>query len=82
MNIETSTKMLQLNTSEKIIDDDKELATNFNYFFVNVGPSTENTILKVPNILPTVAHISNEEILDIISSLENKSIGPSNIPMK
>ena len=26
--------------------------------------------------------MSNEEILDIISSLENKSTGPSNIPLK
>ena len=26
--------------------------------------------------------VSNEEILDIIDSLENKSIGPSSIPLK
>ena len=31
-------------------EDDQELATNFNEFFVNVGPSTDNTIPKVPNI--------------------------------
>ena len=29
-----------------------EIATNFNNFFVNVGPSTENRIPKVPNISP------------------------------
>ena len=29
-----------------------------------------------------IAHISNEEILDIINSLENKSTGPSSIPLK
>ena len=29
-----------------------------------------------------IAHISNEEILDIIYSLENKSSGPSSIPLK
>ena len=69
-----------------------ELATNFNDFVVNMGPSTGNTIQKVPNILPTIflnnrnqinfviAHISHEEILGIISSLENKSTGPSSIP--
>ena len=28
------------------------------------------------------AHVSNEEILDIINSLENKSTGPSSIPLK
>ena len=70
--------------------------SNFAIFyklFVNVGPSTENAIPKVPNILPTtfkknlmqvnfvIAHISNEEILDI-NSLENKSTGPSSIPLK
>ena len=77
-----------MNIGGKIIVDDKDLATNFNEFFVNVGPSTENAIPKVPNILPTkflknrmqvnfvIAHISNEEILDIINSLENQSTGP------
>ena len=29
-----------------------------------------------------IAHVSNEEILDIITSLENKSTGPSSIPLK
>ena len=87
------TKTSQLIIGGKIIDDDQELATNFNEFFVNVEPSTENTIPKVPNI-PTkflknrnqinfaIAHISNEEILDIIKSLENKSTGPTSIPLK
>ena len=77
-----------------IIDDDKELATKFINFFVNVGTNTEKTIPKVPNISPShflknrnqinfvIAHISNEEILDIIDSLENKSTGPSSIPLK
>ena len=70
------------------------IATNFNHFFVNVGPSTESSILKVPNISPSeflknriqinvlIAHVSNEVILDIIKSLENKSTGPSSIPLK
>ena len=63
-------------------------------YFANVGPNTENTIPKVPNISPLkflkdriqvnfiIAHISNEEILDIINALENKSTGPSGIPFK
>ena len=83
------TKTSQLIIGGKIIDDDQELATNFNEFFVDVGPSTENIIPKVPNISPTkflknrnqtnfvIVHISNEKILDIISSLENKSTGPT-----
>ena len=29
-----------------------------------------------------IAHVSNEEILDIINSLENKSSGPYSIPLK
>ena len=29
-----------------------------------------------------IAHISNEEILEIINSLENKYTGPSSIPLK
>ena len=87
-----SNRTSQLNVGGKIIDDNKEIATNFNNFFVNVGPNTEETIPKVPNISPkflrncnqmkfVIAHVSNEEILDI-NSLENKSTGPSSIPLK
>ena len=87
-------KPSQLNVGGNIIDDDKELASNFNHFFVNVGLNTENVIPKVPNISPSkflknrnqinfvIAYISNEEILDIINSLENKSTGPFSIPVK
>ena len=90
----TSPKIYQLNIGGEIIDDDKELATDFNNFFVNVGPNTEASIPKVPNISPSkflknrnqinfvIAHISNEEILDIINSLENKTTGPFSIPVK
>ena len=58
------------------------------------GPNTEASIPKVPNISPSkflkncnqinfvIAHISNEEILDIINSLENKTTGPFSIPVK
>ena len=87
-----SMKTTQLNIGGRIIDDQTELANTFNNFFANVGPNTENTIPKVPNISPLkflkdriqvnfiIAHISNEEILDIINALENKSTGPSSIP--
>ena len=82
-----------LNVGDKVIDD-KEIATNFNHFFVNVGPNKEESIPKVPNISPSkflknrnqmdfvIAHVSNEGLLDIINSLENKSTGPSSIPLK
>ena len=95
MNIKNiSTNSSQLNIGGKIIDGDKELATNFNKFFVNMGSSTEKTIPKVPNVSPSkflrncnqtnviIAHISNEEILDIVNLLENKSTGPFSIPLK
>ena len=51
-------------------------------------------IPKVPNLSPStflkncnqikfvIAHVSNEEVLDIINSLENKSTGPSSIPLR
>ena len=83
-----------MNFGAKIVDDDKNIATSFNSFFVNLGTSTENTIPRVPNITPSrflrnryqincvIAHVSNEEILDVINSLANKSTGPSSIPLK
>ena len=45
-----SNRTSQLNVGGKIIDDNKEIATNFNNFFVYVGPNTE-MIPKVPNHL-------------------------------
>ena len=89
-----SKKISQLIIDSRVIDDDSKIATNFNKFFVNVGPSTGSSIPKVPGISPSkflknrnqinflIAHVSNEEILDIIKSLENKSTGPSSIPLK
>ena len=82
----TSNRTTQLNIAGKIIGNDKEIATNFNYFFANVGPNTGKLIPKVPNIPPSkilnnrnqinfvIAHVSNEEILDNINCLDiNKS---------
>ena len=89
-----SNRTSQLNVGGKVIDDNKEIANNFNNFFVNVGPNMEESVPKVPNISHSkflknrnqmkfvIAHVSNEEILDIINSLENKSTGPSSIPLK
>ena len=93
-NIKMSMKTTQLNIGGRVIDDETELAKNFNNFFANVSHNTKNTIPKVPNISPLkflkdciqlnfiIAHTSNEEILDIINALENKSTGPSSIPFK
>ena len=87
--MKTSNKTSQLNIGGKIIDIDKDIANNFNNFFVNVGPSTEDSIPKVPNVSPTkflknrnqinfvIAHVSNEEIVEIIKSLD-----PCSIPLK
>ena len=91
-----SPKISQLNINGKIIDDPQGIANGVNNFFVNVGPNTEKEIPLTPpdRIAPVyylknrnqfnfiVAHISTEEILDIIKSLENKSTGPSSIPIK
>ena len=61
---------------------------------MNVGPNTEKSIPVNPKIKPEnflkdrnhlnflIAHISNEEVLDIIHQLENKSTGPQSIPIK
>ena len=64
-------------------------------FFVNVGPDTEKTVPKIPNMSPEkflrnrnqleliIAHISEEEILELIKSLPtNKGTGPASIPMR
>ena len=70
-----------------IVDNDSQIASYFNEFFINVGSSTENTVPKVPNISPSkflkfnfvIAHVTNEEVLDIVNALDNKSSGPSSI---
>ena len=49
-----SMKATQLNIGGRVIDDEVVLAKNFNNYFANVGPNTENTIPKVPNISPFI----------------------------
>ena len=84
----------QIKVKDKIISNPKKVADTLNNFFVNVGPNTENNIPSNPKIKPEkylknknrlnfiIAHISNEEVLDIINNLENKSTGPQSIPVK
>ena len=84
----------QLNVKGKIVDDPVSIANNFNNFFANVGPTTEKSVPKVPHISPSfylkncvqfdflITHISEQDILDIISALPIKSTGPASIPIK
>ena len=86
-------KVAQLHIDEKIIDDDKDIATSFNTFFSKVGPTTAENIPKVPNIPPSkflrdqnritfvIAHVSMEEVLDVINLLQNKSSGLIAFPL-
>ena len=96
VNVKKSTKfsISHLNINGKTIDEPIDIANNFNNFFVNVGPETEKNVPRVPNQSPTqflknrnqidfiVAHISEEEIIDIIVALPKKSIGPHSIPIQ
>ena len=83
----------QLKVNERIINNPKEIAESINDFFVNIGPNTENNIPHNPFIQPEnflknrniinfkFATTSNEEVLEIITNLENKSPGPHSIPV-
>ena len=65
-----------------IINNPKKIVEDVNNYFVNVGPNTEKSIPSNPNTRPNIylknrnqvnfliAHISNEEVLDIINKLE------------
>ena len=84
----------QLKSKGKIINNSEEIANEFNSFFSEIGPSTEKSIpinpkgdpkkiLKNRNQLDfLITFVSNEELLDMIKSLENKSSGPNSIPIK
>ena len=76
-----------------MIDDTCDIANAFNNFFVNVGPNTEKSVPKVPNLSPDqflknriqfefmVAHISEQEIIDLIVALPKKATGHASIPL-
>ena len=90
----TTPKITQLNINGKIIENPKAVANQLNNFFVNVGPITESSIPRSENISPLkflkqsnqldffLAHVSHNEVIEIINSLENKSTGPASIPVK
>ena len=83
----------QLKVNEKVIDNPKEIVESLNDFFVNVGPDTEKCIPRNPIINPEkylknknqfefiISNITEEEVMDIINKLENKSTGPQSIPV-
>ena len=90
----TKSTISQIKVNNKVIKNQKEIVETLNNFFVNVGPNTDRNIPVNPKIKPEkylknrnqlnflIAHISNEEVLDIINQLENKSTGPQSIPIK
>ena len=59
-----------------------------------MGPETEKSVPKVPNISPEkflknrnqvdliIAHISEEEVSAMIMALPNKGSGPASIPLR
>ena len=87
-----SPKITQLNG--KIMDKPNDVANQLNNFFANVGHLTESSIPRSENISPLkflkqrnqldflLAHVSHDEVLEIINALENKSTGPASIPVK
>ena len=87
-------KISQLKVGGKLIINTKEISNKLNEYFVNVGPTTEDSIPKTQNVSPLkfmkerrlneflIAHVSQEEVLDIIKSLENKTTGPASISIK
>ena len=84
----------QLKINKTIINNLKKIVEEVNNYFVNVGPNTERSIPRNPVTKPNlylknmiqvnflIAHISNDEVLTIIKTLENKSTGPQSIPIK
>ena len=87
------TGVSQLKIDEIIVDSPKEIAESLNNYFTNVGPNTEKDIPRNPVAKPihylknrnqfefVIAHLSEEEVLEIINQLENKSAGPNSIPV-
>ena len=49
----TDFSISQLNLRGKIIDDPSEITNSFNNFFASVGPETEKSVPKVPNMSPS-----------------------------
>ena len=95
INIKNSKKTLinQLKINDRIIDQPKEIAETVNNFFVEIGTNTEKNIPINPstrhakylkdynNVNFNISPITNKEIVEIITDLDNKSTGPQSIPV-
>ena len=95
INIKNSVQssLTQLNVKETLITNPKKIVEEVNNYFANVGPETEKSIPLNPISNPTnylanrnrfnflIAHVSNEEVLEIILKLENNATGPHSIPI-
>ena len=95
INIKNSVQssLTQPNVKETLITNPKKIVEEVNNYFANVGPETEKSIPLNPIYYPTnylsnrncfnflIAHVSNEEVLEIILKLENKATGPQSIPI-
>ena len=90
----TSQKITQLKINGMDIDNPSDITTNFNDFFINIGPDTDSKIPVSQNIIPeaflkernqmdfVLAHVTEVEVLEIINTLDNKAMGPNSIPLK
>ena len=90
----TSKGLSQLEINGSIIDDPKKIANHVNNFFVNIGPELDKSIPRIDNISPSrflknriqlnflIAHVSDEDVINIIQSLPNKGTGPASIPLR
>ena len=89
----TSFSISHLNVNNCVVDNPKDIAENLNDFFVKVGPETEKTVPVTHNMSHKkfmknridysmiIAHISDDEVLDLIKKLPVKGSGPVSIPL-
>ena len=94
LNRKKISQLSQLNSGGKTFTSSQDIANEFNNFFSNIGPSTEESIPQNPIADPKrflkdrvqpdffLTFVSNEELLEIIQNLENKSTGPNSIPVR
>ena len=84
----------QLLVNGKMFDETLDIANHMNDFFVNVGPDLDRNMPKIYHMYPgnflrnrnqfnfVMAHISQDDVLQILNSLPSKGTGPASIPLK
>ena len=96
MNNKSGPQINQLNYKGKFVDNNKDIANNFNDFFTNIGPILDNeipvsqrpngSIVYLPPRIPhsfLISPTNPDEINDLINSLDDtKSCGPCSVPTK